>query len=133
MKLVRLIKVCLNKTYGKVYIGENLSECSKTRRCYAGQRHYCKNTEAQLQASREVGLEVNTEETKCRILSFHRNVGQNHNLLIANKFFKNVSKFGIIVINQNSIMKKLRADEIQGMLATIQFRIFCISISSVRT
>jgi hypothetical protein len=31
-----------------------------------------KNTEALLEASREVGLEVNTEETKCMIVSHHQ-------------------------------------------------------------
>jgi hypothetical protein len=44
-----------------------------------------KNSEALLQASREVVLEVNTEKTKCMLMSCHQNVGQNHNLLITNK------------------------------------------------
>jgi hypothetical protein len=53
LKLVRLIKMCLNETYGKVRIGKHLSdnfsypEWSKTRRCFiatafqlcAGVRH----------------------------------------------------------------------------------------------
>jgi hypothetical protein len=39
MKLVRLIKICLNKTYSKAGIGKNLSdiscsEWSDTRRCF---------------------------------------------------------------------------------------------------
>jgi hypothetical protein len=38
MKVVRLIKMCFNKTYSKVHIGKHLSEFSypersKTRRC----------------------------------------------------------------------------------------------------
>jgi hypothetical protein len=40
MKLARLIKICLNKTYGKVHISKHLSdnfsypEWSKRRRCF---------------------------------------------------------------------------------------------------
>jgi hypothetical protein len=35
------------------------------------------------------------------------------------------------VTNQNTYMNKLRADETQVMLASIQFRIFCIPVSSI--
>jgi hypothetical protein len=45
-----------------------------------------KYTEVLLQASREVGLEVNTEETKC-IYGQQKGV-QNYNLIIANKPLK---------------------------------------------
>jgi hypothetical protein len=49
-----------------------------------------KNT-ALLKASREVGLEVNTEKTKYVIVSHHQNVRQNDKLLVANKSFENVA------------------------------------------
>jgi hypothetical protein len=52
-----------------------------------------KNREALIQASREVGLELNTEKTKYMVGSRHQNVGQNYNLLILNKSFQNVAKF----------------------------------------
>jgi hypothetical protein len=51
-----------------------------------------KNTKAVLEANREVGLEVNTEKTKYKVVSCHQNVGQNHNLLTANKSFESVAK-----------------------------------------
>jgi len=38
-----------------------------------------KKTEALLEASREVGLEVNTEKTKYSPMSHHQNAEQNHN------------------------------------------------------
>jgi hypothetical protein len=37
-----------------------------------------KTTEALLEATREVGLEVNTEKAKYMVVSRHQNVGQNH-------------------------------------------------------
>jgi hypothetical protein len=38
------------------------------------------NTEILTEASKEVGLEVNTEKTKCMLLSRHQNAGQNHDV-----------------------------------------------------
>jgi hypothetical protein len=52
-----------------------------------------KNTETLLDASREVCLEINTEKTKHMLVSHHQNVGQNHNLLTANRSFERVTKF----------------------------------------
>jgi hypothetical protein len=37
-----------------------------------------KNTEAVLDASNEVGLEVNQEETKCMLMSHNQQIGQKH-------------------------------------------------------
>jgi PP-loop superfamily ATP-utilizing enzyme len=48
-----------------------------------------------LQASREVGLEVNTEKTKYMVMCHHQNAGQDSSLLllIANKSLENVVEF----------------------------------------
>jgi hypothetical protein len=52
-----------------------------------------KNTEALFDIRGEVGLEVNTEETKYMDVSCHRNSGQYHSLVTANKSFENAVKF----------------------------------------
>jgi len=44
------------------------------------------NTEALLQASREVGLEVNIEKLKYMFMSHHQNAGQYHNLMLLKAF-----------------------------------------------
>jgi hypothetical protein len=48
-----------------------------------------KNREAVLEASREAGLDVNTEKTKYMVMSHHQNACQNHDLQIASKPFEN--------------------------------------------
>jgi len=63
-----------------------------------------KNTEALLEATREVGLQVNTEKPKYMVVSRHQTAAQNHDLLIANKSFENMAKFinlGITITYQN--------------------------------
>jgi hypothetical protein len=42
-------------------------------------------TETLLEASRDIGLEINTEKTKYMIMSRHPNSGQNQNIRIANE------------------------------------------------
>jgi hypothetical protein len=50
------------------------------------------NTETLLEASRDVGLDINTEKTSYMIMS-HQNSGQNHDVRIANESDANVAKF----------------------------------------
>jgi hypothetical protein len=40
-----------------------------------------KNTRTLTDASKEVGLEVNTEKIKYMLLSHHKNAGQNHDIM----------------------------------------------------
>jgi hypothetical protein len=49
-----------------------------------------KNTQTLVDASKEVGLEVNTEKTKYMLLSHHQNSRQNHDIKIGNRCFENV-------------------------------------------
>jgi hypothetical protein len=65
-----------------------------------------KNTETLIDASKEIGLEVNTEKTKYMLLSPHQNARQIHNIKIVNRSFESVVQFsylGTTVTNQNWI------------------------------
>jgi hypothetical protein len=42
------------------------------------------NTEALVDASKEIGLEVNGEKTKYMFMSRHQTTGQNHNIKVVN-------------------------------------------------
>jgi hypothetical protein len=48
--------------------------------------------ETLIDASKEVGIEIIVEKTKCMLLSRHQNVGQNQDIKIANRSFENVSQ-----------------------------------------
>jgi hypothetical protein len=46
-----------------------------------------KNTEALFDASKEVGLQVNPEKTKCMLMSRSQKIGHKHSIKIANRSF----------------------------------------------
>jgi hypothetical protein len=70
------------------------------------------NSETLLEASRDVGLEINAEKTKYMIMSRHPNSGQNQNIRITNESFENVTKFkylGTTLTNQNDIHDEIKS------------------------
>ncbi|KDR20137.1 hypothetical protein L798_05625 [Zootermopsis nevadensis] len=59
------------------------------------------------------GLEIIAEKTKHMIMSWHKNSGQNHNIMIADELFENVTKSKYSetpLTSQNDIHDKSRAD-----------------------
>jgi hypothetical protein len=52
-----------------------------------------KNTEALLDAVKEVGMEVNSEKTKYMLMSHFKKAGQKYAIKIANGSFEGVAKF----------------------------------------
>jgi hypothetical protein len=70
------------------------------------------NTESLLEASRDVGLEISAEKTKCMIMCHHLNSGQNQTIRIANESFESVATFkylGMALTNQNDIHNDIKS------------------------
>jgi hypothetical protein len=70
-----------------------------------------KNTQTLIDASKEVGLQVNVEKTKYMLVSWDQNAGQNREIKIGNRSFENVSQFkylGMTVTNQNLIQEEIK-------------------------
>jgi hypothetical protein len=70
------------------------------------------NSETLLEASRNIGLEINAEKTKCMIMSRYPNSGQNQNMRIANESFEKVAKFkylGTTLTNHNAIRDEIKS------------------------
>jgi hypothetical protein len=89
-----------------------------------------KNTETLVHTSKEVGLEINVEESKYALPSRNQNVGQNEEIRTANQSFECVSQFkylGTAVTNQNLIQEEIKRrlgcgnacyDSVQSLLLT---------------
>jgi hypothetical protein len=73
-----------------------------------------KNTESLIDASKEVGLEINVEKTKHMLLSRHQNVGRNRDIKIAKRSFENVSQFKYLETTATN--KQLVQEEIRRKL-----------------
>jgi hypothetical protein len=70
-----------------------------------------KNIETLIDASKEVGLEVNVEKTKYMLMSRDQNAGQNWEIKVGNKSFQNVSQIkylGMTVTNENLIKEEIK-------------------------
>jgi hypothetical protein len=70
-----------------------------------------KNAETLIDASKEVGLEVNVEKTKYMLVSRDKSAGQNWDINIGNRSFQYVSQFeylGTTVTNQNLIQEEIK-------------------------
>jgi hypothetical protein len=71
-----------------------------------------KNTEALLDASNEVSLELNPEKTKYMIMSRSQKIGQKHSIKIANRSFEHVAKFkylGTTLTDQNCMHEEIKS------------------------
>jgi hypothetical protein len=69
-----------------------------------------KNTKALLDASKEVGLEVNLEKTKYMLVSRCQKAEQRQRMKIANGSFESVAKFKYLGTNTNRSILHARKD-----------------------
>jgi phage tail sheath gpL-like len=70
-----------------------------------------KDIQSLIDASKEVCLEINVEETKYMLLTRHQNAGQNRDIKIANRSFENVPQFKYLwmtVINKNLNQEEIK-------------------------
>jgi hypothetical protein len=70
-----------------------------------------KNKETLIDASKEVGLEINVKKTKYMLVSYLKNAGQNQEIKIGNRSFENMSQFkylGMTVRSQNLILEETK-------------------------
>jgi hypothetical protein len=71
-----------------------------------------KNTEALLDASKEVGLEVNPEKTKYMLMSRSQKTGQKRSIKIVNRSCEDVAKFkylGTTLTDQNCMHEEIKS------------------------
>jgi hypothetical protein len=83
-----------------------------------------RNTETLTDGSKEIGVEVNVEETKYMLMSRDQNAGQNWDIKIADRSFENVSQFkylGATVTDKNLIQ-----EEIKGRLNLVILEEWCL-------
>jgi hypothetical protein len=70
-----------------------------------------KNAEALVFATKEIGLEVNTDKTKYMVMSRDQNAGRGHGVKIDNSSIERVEGFkylGMMLTDQNSIQKEIK-------------------------
>jgi hypothetical protein len=70
-----------------------------------------KNTEALIDASKEVGLEVNAEKTKYLLMSRSQKIVQKHSIKVGSRSFEDVAKFKhlrITLTDQNCVHEEIK-------------------------
>jgi hypothetical protein len=89
-----------------------------------------KNTRTLLDASKEVGLEVNPEKIKFMLMSRGQKIGQKHSVKIGNRSFEDVAKFkylGTALTEQNCTHEEIKSrlnsgnaccHSVQGLLSS---------------
>jgi hypothetical protein len=70
-----------------------------------------KNAEALVVATKEIGLDVNSDKTKYIVMSRDRNGGRGHDMKIDNSSVERVEEFkylGAMLTDQNSIQEEIK-------------------------
>jgi hypothetical protein len=78
-------------------------------------------------ATKEIGLEVNTDKTKYMVKSWDWNAGRGHGMKIDNSSIERMEEFkylGATLTDQNSIQEEIKSRLKLGNVAIIRCRIF---------
>jgi hypothetical protein len=89
-----------------------------------------KNTEALLDAGKEVGLEVNPEKSKYMLMSRSQNIRRKRRIKIANRSFEDVAKFrclGTTLTDQNHMHEEIKSRLNSGIACCHSFQSFLSS------
>ena len=92
------------------------------------------NTEIFIKASKDIGLEINYENTNI-MTSRQQIIVQNQNIVIENLSFEKVKKFkylGVTVTNSNDIREEIKRKINMGMHVNIHLRKFYRPVSFPR-
>jgi hypothetical protein len=71
-----------------------------------------KNTDALIVTSKDTGLEVNDDKTKCMVMFRHQNAGRSHSIKIDNSSLESVEEFkylGTKLTRQNSVLEETKS------------------------
>jgi len=85
--------------------------CTQQKERCLGQAS-CVWTGALVVASKEIGLEVNADKTKCTFMSRDQNAGWSHNIKTDNSSFETVEQFthlGTVLTRQNSTQEEIKS------------------------
>jgi hypothetical protein len=94
-----------------------------------------KNRETLIYATKEVDLEVNTEETGYSLVSHHQNAGQNWDIKTANRSSENGSQFKYLettITNQNLIKEDTKMRLHSGNACYHSVQNLCMLLKNVK-
>ena len=96
-----------------IFVWQNVLYFPNDLRILGGGIHTIKeNTEALVVASKEIGIEVNADNTKYMVMSRDQNAGRSQNMETTHSSFETAEQFkymGTTLANQNSIQEEIKS------------------------
>jgi hypothetical protein len=89
------------------------------------------NAEIFLVASKEIGLDVNTDKTKYIVMHRNQNAGRNHSMKFDNSSFERAEGFKYLrkpLTKQNSIKEEIKSRLKSGKACYLSVKIVCFPI-----
>ena len=125
-------RVQVNQDGLKLNVTHQLLAYADDVNIFGGSIHTVKeNLETLVVASKETGLEVNSDKTKYMVMSRDQNAGRSHNIKIENSSFERVEEFKYLrtaLKNQNSIQEEIKSRLKSGNACDHLVQNFCLSV-----